>query len=212
MVIADLLQSTTFVKTLLDSLPCGFLLLDKAGRVRLVNNILDRILKVNKKTAIGKGAGNTLGCLHANAHPMGCGFGECCNYCEVQKLTFNSISTNHKQRTRAELNIVIDGQVRDLASLISASPFTHYGEAFCLLIIEDPGALKAFAPTDTRDGFRGIVGQSDNLRELFDTIRQVAAIIICYKVHSLLPIVPLTVSYCPITNVECKNENSRNLL
>ena len=58
--------------------------------------------------------------------------------------------------------------------MISASPFTHNGEAFCLLIIEDPDALKAFTPPDTRDGFRGIVGQSDNMRELFDTIRQVA--------------------------------------
>jgi hypothetical protein len=168
MVIADLLQSTSFAKALLESLPCGFLLLDKAGRVRMANNILDRILKVNKKTAIGKGAGNTLGFLHANAHPMGCGFGECCNYCEVQKITFNSISTNQKQRTRAELNIVIDGQVRDLALLISASPLTHNGEAFCLLLIEDPGALKAFTPPDTRDGFRGIVGQSDYMRVLQD--------------------------------------------
>ena len=54
MVDADLFQSTTFIKTLLDSLPCGFLLLDKEGRVRLVNNILDRILKVNKKPLSGR--------------------------------------------------------------------------------------------------------------------------------------------------------------
>ncbi|MGW8301148.1 MAG: sigma-54 interaction domain-containing protein [Desulfobacterales bacterium] len=171
---ANLLHNNNFVKTLVDSLPCGFLVVDKDGRVQLVNNILERVLKVSKKAAVGKGTGNALGCLHVSDHPSGCGFGECCKDCEVQKLTFDSLSTNQSQRTRAQLKIIIDGQVRDLTLLISASPFTLDDERFCILIIEDLVTLRAFTPTDTRKGFRGIVGQSDSMLELFATIRQIA--------------------------------------
>jgi transcriptional regulator with PAS, ATPase and Fis domain len=174
MEIANLLRTNNFAKTLVDSLPCGFLVVDKDGRVQVVNNILERVLKVSKKAAIGKGTGNALGCLHVSDHPRGCGFGECCTDCEVQKLTFDSLSTNQTQKARAQLKIIIGGQVRDLSLLISASPFTLDDEIFCILFIEDLGTLRAFTPTDTKNGFRGIVGQSDNMRELFDTIRQVA--------------------------------------
>lgn len=174
MEIANLLLNNNFAKTLVDSLPCGFLVVDQEGRVQIVNNILERVLKVSKKAAVGKGTGTALGCLHVTDHPKGCGFGECCKDCEVHQLTFDSLSTNQAQRTRAQLKIIIDGQVRDLTLLISASPFTIDDEVFCILIIEDLGTLRAFKPTDTGKGFRGIVGQSSNMRELFDTIRQIA--------------------------------------
>jgi len=174
MEIANLLFNNNFIKILVDSLPCGFLVVDKDGRVQVVNNILERVLKVSKKAAVGKGTGNALGCLHVTDHPRGCGYGECCKDCEIPKLTFNSISTNQTQKTRAHFKILIDGQVRDLTILISASPFTFDDEVFCILIIEDLGRLKAFTPNNTRKGFRGIVGQSNNMQELFDTIRQIA--------------------------------------
>jgi transcriptional regulator with PAS, ATPase and Fis domain len=142
---ANLLHNNNFVKTLVDSLPCGFVVVDKDGRVQLVNNILERVLKVSKKAVIGKGTGNALGCLHVTDHPRGCGFGECCEDCEVQKLTFDSLSTNQSQRTRAQLKIIIDGQVRDLTLLISASPFTLDDERFCK---ESPRARNHFVPVN----------------------------------------------------------------
>jgi transcriptional regulator with GAF, ATPase, and Fis domain len=64
--------------------------------------------------------------------------------------------------------------VRDLDLLISAFPFTLNDELFSILLIENISTLKAFVPDDTTEGFRGIVGRSSNMQELFDTIRQVA--------------------------------------
>jgi transcriptional regulator with PAS, ATPase and Fis domain len=172
--IANLLEANSFARTLVDSLPCGLLVVDRQGRVQVVNDILENVLKVNKKAALGKGTGNALGCFCVNDHPKDCGFGDCCKDCEVQKLTLNSLSTKQKQRTRAHLQIIIDGQVRNLDLLISAFPFTLNKELFSILIIENLGTLRAFVPDDTKEGFRGIVGRSSNMLELFDTIRQVA--------------------------------------
>lgn len=172
--IAELLSANNFIKTLVDSLPCGLLVVDRQGRVQIVNNVLENVFKVNNKNALGKGTGNVLGCLCANEHPKGCGFGECCKDCEVRKLTFNSLSTNRKKRTRAHLQLIRDGLVRDLDILISSFPFTLNNELFGILIIENLGTLRAFVPDDTPEGFRGIVGCSDSMRDLFNTIRQIA--------------------------------------
>ncbi len=172
--IANLLEANSFARTLVDSLPCGLLVVDRQGRVQVVNNILENVFKVNKKAAVGYGAGNALGCLYVGEHPKGCGFGDCCKECEVRRLTFNSLSTNQKQRTKAHLHLIIDGQVRDLDILISSFPFSLNNELFSILIIENLSTLKAFVPDDTNEGFRGIVGRSRKMQELFDTIRQVA--------------------------------------
>lgn len=172
--IASLLDANRFIGTLVDSVPCGLLVVDSQGRVQIVNNILENVLKVNKKAAVGKGTGNVLGCLCANEHPKGCGYGECCKDCEVKKLTFNSLATNRKQRTRAHLQLISDGLVRDLEILISSFPFTLNNELFSILIIENLSTLKAFVPDETQEGFRGILGRSSSMLELFDTVRQVA--------------------------------------
>jgi transcriptional regulator with PAS, ATPase and Fis domain len=172
--IGGLLGANSFVKTLVDSLPCGLLVVDGQGRVQIVNNLLENVLKVNKKAALGKGTGNVLGCICANEHPRGCGFGKCCKDCEVKKLTFNSLATNQQQRTRAHLQLISDGLVRDLDILISSFPFTLNNELFSILIIENLSTLQAFVPDDTPEGFRGIVGRSGSMLELFNTIRQIA--------------------------------------
>jgi len=172
--ITSLLGANSFFRTLVDSLPCGLLVVDSQGRVQIVNNILENVLKVNKKAVVGKGTGNVLGCLCVNEHPKGCGFGDCCKDCEVRKLTYNSLSTKQKQRTRAHLQLISDGLVRDLDILISSFPFTLNNELFSILIIENLGTLKAVVPDDTQEGFRGILGRSNSMLELFDTIRQIA--------------------------------------
>jgi len=171
--IANRLGANSFIGTLVDSLPCGLLVVDSQGRVQIVNNILENVLKVNKKAAVGKGTGNALGCICANEHPKGCGFGECCKDCEVKKLTFDSLSTNQKRRTSAHLQLISDGLVRDLDILISSFPFTLNNELYSILIIENLSTLRAFVPDETQEGFRGIVGRSSSMLELFDTVRQV---------------------------------------
>jgi transcriptional regulator with PAS, ATPase and Fis domain len=170
----NLLLDNSFASTLVNSLPCGLVVVDRKGRVRAVNNISERVLMISKQTVIGKGTGNVLGCLHVSDHPKGCGFAECCHYCEVQKLTVKALDTNQNQKASAHFQLIINGQVRDLTLFLSAFPFIFDDESFSILMIENLSTISAFAPKEAREGFWGLVGSSPKMLELFDTIRQVA--------------------------------------
>jgi len=171
----NLLLDSSFASTLVNSLPCGLVVVDRNGLVRAVNNISERVLMISKQTVIGKGTGNVLGCLHVSDHPKGCGFAECCHYCEVQKLAVKALDTNQNQKVSTHFQLVIDGQVRDLTLFLSAFPFTFDDESFSILMIENLSTISAFAPKEVREGFWGLVGNSPKMLELFDTIRQVAS-------------------------------------
>ncbi len=173
-VLADILVENQFAHALVNSFPCGLMVVDSHGHVQVVNNILECALKINTRKIIGKTAGNVLGCLHVFEQPQGCGHADFCNACEIKKLTFKAFAENQKQNARAYLQFIIEGQVRDSILLLSALPFDFKGQSFCMLMIENLNTLKAFSAIDTQAGFRGIVGGNCDMRELFDTIRQVA--------------------------------------
>ena len=173
--IVGLLRNNNFVRTLVDSLPCGLLIVDSQSRVQAVNNILEGVLGISKQAVLGKGTGDALGCLHVSDHPEGCGFGEYCEQCEAQQLVLTALSSQKKQKKRVYFELTIDGQVRDLAILLNAVPFNFDGKVFGILLIEDIGQLRSFRAEDTKDGFRGIVGHDSQMMELFDTIRRAAA-------------------------------------
>jgi transcriptional regulator with PAS, ATPase and Fis domain len=163
-----------FSRTLVDAFPCGLLVVDDQGRIQIVNNILERSLKIDRQASIGKATGNVLGCLHASEHPKGCGYSEYCEFCEVLPLTLQVLTSRQKQTRRANIQLVIDGRLRDLSLILSAYPFTIKNNSYCLLVIENHNTLKTYISEEAKEGFRGIVGRSTNMQELFDTIRQVA--------------------------------------
>ncbi len=169
-----LLQDDSFAGSLLDSLPCGLLIVDDKGRVQAINNILKHVVGVRDQAILGKGSGDALGCVRAPDHPEGCGFEECCRNCEARKLAFAALSKNKKQMARTNLQLIINGQVRDVTLLLSAVPFTFKNKRFANLIIEDITKLSLFSLPDAKAGFRGIVGHNQKMQELFDLIRQIA--------------------------------------
>jgi len=172
--IPELLRDNTFARILMDSVPCGLFVVDGEGRVMAVNNTLERVLGVTEQAIVGKGSGETLGCLHASETPEGCGSGEYCKDCECRKLALTAISGNQKLNANVYFQLIIDGQVRDLTMLVSAVPFTFNNKRFAVLIIADITRLSSISPPHTGNGFRGIVGRDEKMQELFDTIRQVA--------------------------------------
>ena len=172
--IDTLIQNDSFANALLDSLPCGLLIVDEKGRVQAINDILKNVVGVTERAILGKGSGDALGCVRASEHPQGCGSDECCRNCEARLLAFAALSKNKKQMARTNLQLIVDGQVRDVTLLLSAVPFTFKNKRFANLIIEDVSRLCLFSLPDAKVGFRGIVGQDQKMKELIDTIKQVA--------------------------------------
>ena len=53
--IAEISKADNFVKALINSFPFGLLVVDSQGYVRVVNNILERALKINTREIRGCG-------------------------------------------------------------------------------------------------------------------------------------------------------------
>ena len=172
--IAKMLRYNSFTINLMNSLPCGVIVVDEGGRIHALNSILEKVVDVTEKEVLGKGGGDALGCVRALEHPKGCGTEDCCNYCEFQMLALSALNEGTKRRASIYLQLIINGQIRDVNLLLSAVPFTYLEKQFAILIIEDITRLKSFFPPVTQAGFRGILGRDEKIQELFNTIRQVA--------------------------------------
>ena len=173
--IENLLQDYEFTRTLMNSLPSGLLLLDAEGRVRAVNKVIERLFGVKEQGVVGKGPGNSLGCLNSFENLMGCGSTTNCKYCDLRKIASNTLASNEKQRNKTFYQVLIDSQIRDVTLLISAVPFTYENKKrFAILIIEDITGLEFLSELNRDEGFMGILGKDKKMIELFDTIKRVA--------------------------------------
>jgi len=172
--IAKMIRGDSLVSALMDSFPCGVFIVDGEGRVQAINNIVERVLGVPEQAIVGKGSGEALGCINAADNPKGCGSGRSCKGCALRRLAVSTISKNEKQKTRIYLQVIINGQVRDITLMLSAVPSTIMNKRFAIFILVDVTRLEAFSPIETEDGFRGIVGRDEKMLRIFDTIRQVA--------------------------------------
>ena len=168
--IGSLFRDKGFLEVLMDELPCGLFVLDAEGHVRAFNKTVERIFGVNHEEVAGKGVGNALNCLHAFQKSDGCGFIENCKFCEARHLAQNVISSSQKQKTRTYMQLVIDGQVRDVAMLFSAAPFGYRSKSYAVVVIEDLATAGAISQSHREVGFKGIVGRHEKMLELFDTI------------------------------------------
>lgn len=159
---------------LLDSLPYGYQIIDEKGIIRSANNNLKRLLGVSKEAIIGKMTGEAIGCLNAFESPAGCGSSDSCQECDVRNLILKSLSEDQKKRGQAHLQLVVDGQVRDLNLMLITVPFKFNNKRFVLVIMENITELRSLTPVKGREGFRGIVGRNKKMRNMFETIKDVA--------------------------------------
>jgi len=173
--INQLLENEGLARKLIDSLPAGVLILDGTGRVRAVNNVIKRVFNVSENVVIGKGPGDALNCLYAPDHKEGCGAGECCQLCEARNLAVEALSANRIQKGLAHLQLVIQGQIRDVSLLISAVPvILDHQKRIAVITIENITGLKHITPPQGGEGFRGIIGRGRKFLALIETIKDVA--------------------------------------
>ena len=122
----------------------------------------------------GKPFGYALGCLNAIESSVGCGFISDCQICAVRKLAVSSISKNQKQKTHTTLAVSANGQVRDIPLSIRVLPFIFAKKRFAILILDHLRSIDSASTIEMRGGYRGIIGESVVMRELFETIKQIA--------------------------------------
>jgi transcriptional regulator with PAS, ATPase and Fis domain len=139
-----------------------------------VNGLMQEMFATVASLATGKPFGYAFGCLDAVEGPVECGFNSDCQICAIRDLAASAILENRKQKTQTTLVVSTHGQVRDIPLIIRVLPFSFAEQKFAVLIIEPLKSTETVKAMENKEGYRGIIGQSVVMRDLFETIRQIA--------------------------------------
>jgi len=175
--IAELLNQKVFLKNLFDAIPCGVFIVDRDRRIQAVNDVLEQTFGVSVTEAVDKRSGEALGCIHASKTLKGCGFADECQSCQVRNTAMEALDGGQMRRKKANLQVLVHGEVCDLVLLVSAAPLKHESESLAIVMLEDITELNALRRRlKAEQSFAGIIGLDSSMQELFETIRDVADI------------------------------------
>ncbi|MFC1812395.1 sigma-54 interaction domain-containing protein [Thermodesulfobacteriota bacterium] len=175
--ITELFNQKGFLKNLFESIPCGVLIVDRDRRVQVINSVLEQTFGISEAEVIDKRGGEALGCIHAFKSPKGCGFADECQSCHVRNTALEAIAGQKIHRKKARVQLLINGETRDLLLLASAAPLEHGGEKLAIVMLEDITELNTLRRRlKTEQSFAGIIGRDNSMQELFETIRNVAEV------------------------------------
>jgi sigma-54 dependent transcriptional regulator, acetoin dehydrogenase operon transcriptional activator AcoR len=173
--ITELLDNKAFLKTLFDAIPCAILILDSDRRIHAANDFFLRTYADAGDTSLLKRVGNVIRCANALKSDEGCGFSEECDSCIIRNTALKAVSGERTERKRTHMEFAVNGRSLDLTFLISASPLKQNEECLAIVMLEDVTELNNLRKRlKVEKGFSGIVGQVPRMRELFETISDVA--------------------------------------
>ncbi len=168
-------QISDYLENLFESIPCGVLVFDAERRIKSVNNVLEQTFRISKTEVIDECVGNALRCIHASENPEGCGFMDVCTTCQIRQTALRALDGNRVHRSKANVQLLVNGKACDLLFLVSAAPVDYEGERLAIVILEDITELNGLRRRlKAEQGFSGIVGRDKKIQELFDTIRELA--------------------------------------
>lgn len=168
------LMEDGITRKLLNALPCGLVIINSDGTVLVVNNIVEHLFGVKQAHISGGGLGNVFCCIYADENRDKYGSSEICSHCEIQKLALNALYSNQKKRARISLQASIKGQIKDLNVLVCAAPLRFKDDRLSILTLENITNLRAIVQRRHDKGFWGIVSRDEKMRELCETIKQIA--------------------------------------
>ena len=169
-----LLKNNDFAGQILNSLPCGILVIAEDGTIVTVNNVIEHLFGVKQADVVEEGFGKALCCVRSCEEEDKCGAADECSECEVRNLGMMALYSNQKKRRRVTLQVDIDQHVKDVTVLICAAPLTVGKDRFSVLTIEDITNLKSTLPSFKEAGFHGIVYNDPKMIALCRSIQHIA--------------------------------------
>ena len=172
---SKMMESPEFLATLFDAIPCGVIVVDEQRRIRAANRIFESAVGLEPGGAIGSCEGKVIGCLaaaedHDHSLPI---VDQVCQTCDARHLAMQALKVNHVERGRAHFQINVDGRIEDITLTLNAAPFDCEGDRFAIVIIEDVSRLRKLRRPAKNATTLGMVGSDLQMKELFDTVRQV---------------------------------------
>jgi PAS domain-containing protein len=133
------LSDSTSLRRIFDAIPAPILILDTECRVLDHNLAAGEILTLTEEQVSAMLCGESLGCIHAEQSPAGCGSGAPCATC-VLRISIGRAGAGRRtvrQPTRMLLRRDATQQHQPVDFLVSASPLSHEDETLVLMMLED---------------------------------------------------------------------------
>ncbi len=172
---SKLIEAPEFLATLFDAIPCGVVVVDEDRRIVAANRIFENAVGLEQGQAVGSCEGEAIGCLNAGkSHnhfiPV---VDDPCQTCGARHLAIKALKMGGIQKGRAHFQINIDNRVEDITLTLSAAPFDSTTGRYAIVIIEDISRLRGLK-NPIKDALTlGMVGSNPQMKELFETVRQV---------------------------------------
>ena len=173
--LSNFLKSLDFMSTLFDAIPCGVVVVDEDRRIVAANRIFENAVGLEQGQAIGSCEGEAIGCLNAGkTHnhflPV---VEDPCQTCGARHLAIKALKMGGLQKGRAHFQIKVGNRIEDITLALNAAPFDCPDGRYAIVIIEDISRLRGLNKPPEESTTLGMVGSDPQMRELFQTVRQV---------------------------------------
>ena len=172
--LSAMLHENDLVRTLMDSLPCGVMILDHQAQVVTINIALEKIIGPVSQV-LGKEAGQSIGCVWTVGQKNGCGHVEACSDCKMRQLALSAVNGKAVTNQKASLELLVDGCVKPVTLRLNIAPLLVDKRRYAIMTIFDVRPLTPAPTASSENSFHNIVGTDPKMRGIFDAIRNVAA-------------------------------------
>jgi len=172
---ARLERSEALLQALFRSVPCGVMAVDRQGRVRTLNAFLERLFGLGAAEAVGQPMGAIFGCPRAEDSPGSCGRAGCTSDCSFRAVAEEAFDKGVCHRRDLDYDALVGGHPKSLHLSVSAATGASGEETLCFLLIEDRTEISQLRDALRAEvSFAGLVGGDGKMRDLYETIREVA--------------------------------------
>ncbi|HSO24821.1 MAG TPA: sigma-54-dependent Fis family transcriptional regulator [Chondromyces sp.] len=168
-------EETEFLNALFETIPASVMVVDRDSKIRMVNSALQRDFEVAQNTVVDVCPGDALSCPRAVNQPSACGTLDECLRCQLRPTITEGLAGVKIDRRRCQFTYQADDETRELTLLVSTTPLDHRGERLAIVILEDITELSGLRKAmQSGEVFAGIVGGSEVMQRVFESIREVA--------------------------------------
>lgn len=126
------------LKIIFNAAPVSMAILDSNGCIKQMNHSAQKFFEKNDFESNEYRFGNSMGCVHSNDHELGCGHGEYCMECNINKI-FESVINESKAINNIEFeHELLRNGIKEKKSIsFSAQPIEIEGENHIIVTIDD---------------------------------------------------------------------------
>jgi two-component system response regulator HydG len=166
-----------FLSAVFEGVPCSVVVVGERHRIKMVNRHFEEAFGVINSDSIDQCVGDVLGCPAAIEKPGRCCTLDGCDGCQFHAAIEDALSGQGAERRRCRFDFHDADHPRVMTLLISSAAVQHRGEPLVILILEDVTELAGLRRLLTAEkSFAGIVGATPAMREIFNTIMEIADI------------------------------------